>query len=180
MGGLVIRSALYYGLKNETLWSELATKICYLGSPHHGSTLEQAGNYLDVILEKTPFASPFAKLGKIRSAGVTDLRYGSIVDEDWEDVDRFKLQGDMRKNIPLPIGIKHNAIAGSIGKSARSVKAKLLGDNMVGINSALGKHAESDKNLNFNKRNTWVAYECTHMDLLSSAAVYIKLKSWLS
>lgn len=102
MGGLVSRSAIHYGQQQQKLWTKHLKKIIFLGTPHHGAPLEQAGNFLDVILEAIPYAKPFARLGKIRSAGVTDLRYGNLLDEDWQNNDRFKMQGDQRKNISLP------------------------------------------------------------------------------
>ncbi len=51
-------------------------KLVFLGTPHHGAPLERVGNWVDVILGKTPYAAAFGRLGKMRSAGVTDLRYG--------------------------------------------------------------------------------------------------------
>lgn len=87
MGGLVTRSAIYYGEKQY--WQKHLKKVVFLGTPHHGSSIERIGNYLDLILKTIPYARPFAKLAKIRSAGVTDLRYGNIVDEDWLNKDRF-------------------------------------------------------------------------------------------
>ncbi len=48
----------------------------------HGAPLERIGNCVDVILGKTPYAAALARLGQIRSAGVADLRYGNLMDED--------------------------------------------------------------------------------------------------
>lgn len=179
MGGLVARSAIYYGQQEQSKWTKQLKKIIFLGTPHHGAPLEKLGNYLDTILAAIPYARPFAKLGKIRSAGVTDLRYGNIVDEDWKDNDRFELQPDQRVNISLPKDIDCYSIAGTIGKDANSLSARLLGDNLVGLKSALGEHKDPHKKLNFKKKNLWIAYENTHSDLLSDPKVYNKLKRWI-
>jgi pimeloyl-ACP methyl ester carboxylesterase len=179
MGGLVSRSALHYGQQQGKTWPKHLKKIVFLGTPHHGAPLEQAGNYLDVVLEAIPYSKPFARLGKIRSAGVTDLRYGNLLDEDWQDNDRFKMQGDLRKNISLPEEVECFSIAGSIGKETDSVSSQMAGDKMVGIKSALGQHKSPAKNLKFKKENTWIAYESAHIDLLSKPQIYARIKSWL-
>jgi hypothetical protein len=179
MGGLVTRSALHYGQSGESSWIKKMSKVIFLGTPHHGAPLEKAGNIVDVILEATPYAKPFAKLGKIRSAGVTDLRYGYIIDEDWQNKDRFKLLEDNSSNISLPKIISFYSIAAVVGKKTTSVSSALLGDKMVTVKSALGKHSKRSKNLNFKKENTWIAYETSHIELLGSAEIYKKIKSWL-
>ncbi|RMA64806.1 PGAP1-like alpha/beta domain-containing protein [Ulvibacter antarcticus] len=179
MGGLVSRSALHYGEEQQKTWTKHLKKIIFLGTPHHGASLEQAGNYVDVVLEAVPYAKPFARLGKIRSAGVTDLRYGSLVDEDWKDIDRFKMGGDQRQSSSLPKKIDCYAIAGVVGKDIKSGSTQLLGDNMVGLKSALGQHSDPAKNLNFKKKNTWIAFENNHMDLLSNKEIYSKIKTWM-
>tara|TARA_R110001632_G_scaffold82057_3_gene182297 strand:- start:436 stop:1641 length:1206 start_codon:yes stop_codon:yes gene_type:complete len=179
MGGLIARSALFYAEQHKKQWHKHLKKIIFLGTPHHGSSLEQAGNYLDAVLEAVPYAKPFARLGKIRSAGVTDLRFGNIVDEDWQYYDRFEVQGDKRKNVPLPKKIECYSIAAVIGKAITSSSSQIMGDNMVGVKSALGQHSKPSKNLKFKKENTWVAYESNHLDLLNKPEIYAKIKQWV-
>ena len=178
MGGLVTRSALHYGLQEKKNWTKHLKKIVFLGTPHHGAPLERTGNYLDLILESIPYVKPFARLGKIRSAGVTDLRYGNLIDEDWQDKDRFELQGDQRQFIPLPKRITFYNIAAAVGKPSDSISSQMIGDGLVDIKSALGQHKDPSKNLNFKDENTWIAYETTHLDLLDSPKVYAKIKTW--
>ncbi|QRM90530.1 alpha/beta hydrolase [Lacinutrix sp. WUR7] len=179
MGGLVSRSAIYYAEQHEKSWTKHLKKVVFLGTPHHGAPLEKAGNYLDVVLEAVPYAKPFARLGKIRSAGVTDLRYGNLLDTDWQNSDRFKMQGDKSQHIPLPKKVSCYSIAGVTSKETKSNIKHFLGDNMVGIKSALGQHENPDKNLNFKKKNTWIAYENKHLDLLNTPEVYAKIKTWM-
>jgi len=180
MGGLVTRSALYYGQQQKKLWVKDLKKIVFLGTPHHGAPLEQAGNYLDTILESIPYSKPFARLGKIRSAGITDLRYGNLIDEDWQEQDRFELLEDKRLPIPLPKKIECYSIAAIHGKESNTVSSKLIGDGLVNVQSALGQHKDASRKLHFKKKNTLVVYEASHLDLLNNTEVYTKLKMWLS
>ena len=179
MGGLLVRSALHYGQQNQNTWTDHLAGIVFLGTPHHGAPMERIGNYLDLILASIPYTKPFARLAKIRSAGVTDLRYGNIIDEDWQEQDRFEIKGDQRQHIPLPTGIECYSIAATKGKERETVSSRMQGDGLVGVKSALGQHKNPDKNLHFKEANTWIAYENSHLDLLSNPAINAKIKSWL-
>ena len=179
MGGLVTRSAIHYGAEQERKWTGHLKKVVFLGTPHHGALLEKTGNYLDVILESIPYAKPFARLGKIRSAGITDLRYGNIIDEDWRGIERFEINGDQRQMIPLPKQVACYSIAAVMGKETESLSPQLVGDGLVDIKSALGKHENPTKDLNFDEKNTWIATENSHLDLLSKPEIYSKIKDWL-
>ena len=180
MGGLVARSALHYGQQQQNSWTKNLKKMIFLGTPHHGASLEKAGNYVEVILKAIPYAKPFARLAKIRGAGVTDLRYGNLLDKDWQDMDQHSIQGDRRQHVPLPEQIACYTIAAVAGKETASKTKKMLGDNLVSIKSALGKHKNPTKNLDFKKKHSFIAYENTHLDLLSDAKVYNKIKTWMA
>ncbi|MFK7799590.1 MAG: hypothetical protein AB8E82_19210 [Aureispira sp.] len=150
-----------------------------MGTPHHGAPLERIGNYLDTILETAPYTKPFARLGKIRSAGITDLRYGNLIEEDWPSNDGFEPTGDQRQAIPLPKQIACYSIAAAIRTATAPISPRIIGDSLVPIKSALGQHENPAKNLAFKEGNTWVAYEHNHFDLLNTPKVYAKIKTWL-
>jgi pimeloyl-ACP methyl ester carboxylesterase len=179
MGGLVTRSALYYGEQDQKNWTKHLKKIVFLGTPHHGSYVERTGSYLDLILESIPYAKPFARLGKIRSAGVTDLRYGNLIDEDWKNDNRFEIKNDKRRDIQLSKQIEFYSIAAVIGDETASLSTQILGDTLVDVKSALGQHKNPDKNLNFEKENIWISYNSNHLDLINNPKILNKLKVWL-
>jgi pimeloyl-ACP methyl ester carboxylesterase len=179
MGGLVTRSAFHYGKESNKTWTQYLHKIVFLGTPHHGAPLERIGNYVDRLLEAIPYVQPLARLGKMRSAGITDLRFGNLLETDWQDRDRFQKSADERTAVPLPENVSCYAIAASIAPPESNLKSRLLGDGMVRTPSALGQHQQPDKNLNFPSENTLTVYETSHMDLLSSAVVYEQMKAWL-
>ncbi len=141
MGGLVARSACHYGALARHEWRRRLDKLVFLGTPHHGAPLERGGNWVDILLGVSPYSAPLARLGKIRSAGITDLRFGNLVDEDWNKRDRFARSGDRRVTVPLPEGVACFAIAATTGKKAGDLSGRLLGDGIVPLASALGRHA---------------------------------------
>ncbi|MFT5880861.1 MAG: hypothetical protein ACI86X_002000 [Moritella sp.] len=179
MGGLVSRSAFHYGEKAGHSWLPQVNKIVFLGTPHHGSPLEKGGNLLDVLLDTSPYSAPFARLGQIRSAGITDLRYGNILDEDWLGKDRFRYAGDPRSSLQLPQGVNCYTVAAVKAKDANTVGDDLIGDGFVALNSALGRHEDDLLHLSFPEQHQWIGRDMNHMDLLYHPAVYDKIKQWL-
>ncbi|HEY8975174.1 MAG TPA: alpha/beta hydrolase [Burkholderiaceae bacterium] len=174
MGGLVARGALHYGRAAGQHWVDRLDDLACLGTPHHGAPLERAGQGLHMLLDATPYAGPFGRLAKLRSAGITDLRHGNVVDEDWLDADRFDSATDRRRPVPLPAGPRCFALAGTL-----SGAAKALGDGLVPVASALGKHRLARRTLKFAPSHQRVFDDTNHMQLLSSPAVFEQLRDWL-
>jgi len=180
MGGLVARSACRYGALARHQWRRRLDKLVCLGTPHHGAPLERGGNWVDILLGVSPYSAPLARLGKIRSAGITDLRFGNLVDEDWNTRDRFARSGDRRVAVPLPEGVACFAIAATTTKKTGGVSGRVLGDGIVPLASALGRHANPRLALGFDESRQWVAHGTNHLDLLSRSEVYAQIKQWLA
>jgi len=179
MGGLVSRSACYYGASKGHNWLRHLRKLIFLGTPHHGAPMERGGQWLHLVLDKSRYTAAFAHLGRIRSAGITDLRYGNLLDGDWQDRDRFKHVGDTRQAIPLPEGVQCFAIAASTGSRASGLRDRLLGDGLVPVGSALGQHEEPHRALSIPESGQWIGRAMNHFDLLSRQDVYKQITLWL-
>lgn len=180
MGGLVARSACHYGREAGHGWLRHLRKLVCLGTPHHGSPLERAGNWVDAALGASRYSAPLARLGMIRSAGVTDLRYGNLLDEDWHGRDRFARDGDRRRPVPLPQGVACYAVAATSAGGRSRVAAMLPSDGLVTLDSALGRHPRRDLALDFPADHCWIASGMGHFDLLSRPEVYARLRDWLA
>ena len=81
--------------------------------------------------------------------------------------------------VPLPSGTRCYAVAASLGPSAGGLKARLLGDGLVPVASALGQHRDVDRRLDFAGDRQAVVRETGHLELLASAAVCDQLGRWL-
>jgi len=180
MGGLVARSAFHYAVAAGHDWPRRLRKLAFLGTPHHGAPLERGGNWVTVILDATPYAAPFARLGKISSAGITDLRYGNVLDEHWRGRDRFAHAPDTRRTVPLPKGVRSFAIAATTGKKRGDLRDWLLGDGLVPVSSALGRHDESHRSLGFPQSRQWIGYGMSHLDLLARPEVSDRIVRWFA
>lgn len=176
MGGLVARSACHVAPEHGHAWHEQLRALITLGSPHHGAPLERGGNWIDRLLDLSPYSAPLGALGRIRSAGVTDLRFGNVLDEHWHQRDRFAHGRDTRSPCPLPEGVRCYAVAGTL---STEMSPRLRSDGLVPVDSALGIHASPELCLAFPEARRSIALGTGHLDLLGAPAVYATLRGWL-
>jgi pimeloyl-ACP methyl ester carboxylesterase len=167
MGGLVARSACLTGGELSHDWLGQLRKLVFLGTPHQGVPLERGGHDLDYLLELSPYSAPFTRLGKARSAGIQDLRHGTITPGGY----RF---------VPLPKGVDCYAIAATVGARRSLLADRLIGDGLVPLDSALGRHADRGRSLRFPQTHQWVGYEMGHLELLQRPEVYAQLRAWFA
>ena len=99
-----------------------------------------------MLLEVSRYSAPLARLGRIRSAGVTDLRFGYILDEHRDPRGRFAMGGDIRRELKLPDGVRYYAIAGT---RTPHPGGRLASDGLVPVDSPLGYHRNGKLTLAF-------------------------------
>ncbi|MBL39549.1 MAG: permease [Xanthomonadales bacterium] len=180
MGGLVARSAAHQGLEAGQAWPATLKKIVFLGTPHHGSPVERAGHGIDRVLGVTRYSAPFNRLGKIRSAGITDLRHGNIIETDWATHGRFDHAHDTRSPARLPAHVECFAVAATLDEAPDSARARHFGDGLVPVPSALGQHRDPAFELPIKIHNRFVATETGHLDLLRCPDVARQVHAWLA
>jgi pimeloyl-ACP methyl ester carboxylesterase len=179
MGGLLIRSALHYAQQETMCWPKHLRNIVFLGTPHLGAPLERAGNWVDLILASTPYTAPFTRLSRLRSAGITDLRFGYLLDEDWDALEQNQRDPNQHRLVPLPKGVACYAVAATTASRRNALADRLIGDGLVPLRSALGQHDEAQRSLTFAQESQWIAYRTNHMQLLSSPEVTQQIMHWL-
>jgi pimeloyl-ACP methyl ester carboxylesterase len=167
MGGLVARSACVIAAEQGHAWPKSLTRMVFLGTPHCGAPLERAGHGLDFLLDVTPYSAPFTRLGKARSAGIKDLRHGTITSASH----RF---------VPLPPGVACYAMAATVASKRSLLADRLVGDGLVPLHSALGRRRDPAHSLRFPQDRQWVGYEMGHLELLRRPEVYAQLRAWLA
>ena len=176
MGGLVARSAVAQASARGDAWPRRLRQLVFLGTPHHGAPLERGGHWIDTVLAASPYTAAFARLGQVRSAGITDLRHGCLLDADGAGRDRFAHGRDTRVPVPLPDGVACYAIAGTL---ASPMGRHLMGDGLVPLDSALGRHRQARRRLAFEPGHTRVVEGVGHLSLLDDAEVAMQLRRWL-
>jgi hypothetical protein len=183
MGGLVARAACHSATSTGLRWPQQLKHLVCLGTPHHGAPLEKLGNWVDTALSGNPVTRPFAAIGQLRSAGITDLRYGHVLPGDWQDADRFAAGPDGRQPVPLPQGVACFSVAAVLGAVPAGGAAGLdaaLGDGLVPLASALGQHADPTRSLAFPPDRQWIASDTGHIALMHSPQVAAQVLRWLA
>ena len=179
MGGLVTRSAMHVAAQREMDWLGKVDRAVYICTPHHGAALERGGFLLQKSITFSPYTRPLAALGRIRSDGITDLRHGNILDEDWQGHDAHADNGDHRRLAPLAAGIEHYAIAATLSQQQGETIGQLVGDGLVHPKSATGRHADPDLDLAFENSRVRTLYGQSHLGMLGDPRVSACLRGWL-
>jgi hypothetical protein len=116
----------------------------------------------------------------VRSAGITDLRHGNVLDVDWQGRDRFEPGEDPRLPLPLPHVTICYAAAATLGQRLDDLRDRLLGDGLVPLASALGRHPDHERTLSIPESRQWIGYGMSHWDLLDQPDVYAQVRTWLA
>jgi pimeloyl-ACP methyl ester carboxylesterase len=174
MGGLVARAACACGGD----WTSKVRHTVSLGTPHLGAPLESAVHYTSAVLGVAPETRPFAGFLRRRSAGIRDLRSGSLVDEDWRDRDPEALRAAACAEVPLLEGAAHHFVAATITRDASHPLGRLVGDWLVLHPSACG--TGKSRVIGFRGEDGVHLGGTHHLALLNHPAVYEQLCEWLA
>jgi hypothetical protein len=130
---------------------------------------------VDVLLGVSRYSAPLARLGMIRSAGVTDMRFGDVLDEHRDPRGRFARGRDLRRALRLPAGVRCYAIAAT--RSPGPGPGRLASDGLVPVDSALGRHRDAELTLAFDE--TWIGYGMGHVEVLDRPELDAVFRAWL-
>jgi len=181
MGGLVARSALHQahgGTAEAHRWTTLVRDTVTLGSPHLGAPLERGVHRLTERLARLPETRPLARLLTLRSAGIKDLRHGTLVEQDWSGRDLDALAPGPHTHVPLHDGARHFVVLATLSRDPASRLADLLGDLLVPPRSATGDTGDHDR-LAFPPDHVHRLGGLHHFDLLDHPAIYERIRRWL-
>lgn len=178
MGGLVARSACHYSERQEHVWTEHLRHVFCLGTPHLGAPLERAAHAASWTLGRLPESRPFADLFfNGRSAGIKDLRYGSLVEEDWRDTDPDEFLRQRCREVPFLPTATYYFIGATLTRRHDGLGG-LIGDLLVHYPSASG--TGRDRRIPFEVENGRHLGGLHHMNLLNHPDVYTQIREWIA
>jgi hypothetical protein len=116
-------------------------RVFLLGAPLSGAPLEKLLHLADYTLCTiwNPVTRLVGRALRRRSAGIKDLRFGALVEEDWSGHDPDALRWPHRTPVPLIAGADHYLIVGTLTGRSDHPAAQLLGDPIVTWFSATGR-----------------------------------------
>ena len=173
MGGLVVRSACASGREAGHGWIDLVRDVVTLGSPHHGTPLEKLANVASWGLNIARETRPLADFLNRRSAGIKDLRFGAIVDEDWNHLDPDALLRNGVGDHTLPAEIDHHFVGAVITSNPSHPVGFVMGDLLVRVPSSTAEPR-------LDPTSTVVVGGLRHTDLPSEPAVIEQIMRWLN
>ena len=178
MGGLVARSACHQAAERGDDWVGRVRHVVSLGSPHMGAPLAQGVHWASAALHAVPETRPLASFLRRRSAGIRDLRQGSLVDADWRDCDPDALRAEACQEVPLLEGATHCFVAATVLPNTRHPVSRLVGDFLVLEDSASGR--SRTRRIPFEAEHGLVIGGTHHIALLNHPEVYDRLRVWLA
>jgi pimeloyl-ACP methyl ester carboxylesterase len=178
MGGLVARSACHHGHVDDVDWVKHTRHVFGLGTPHLGAPMERGVNAVAWSLRQVPETRGLARVLNARSVGIKDLRFGSLLEDDWtgQDIDGF-LTGRAAE-VPFLRHVAYYFIGATVTRDRHHPLGWLVGDLLVQFSSASG-HSRR-RRLPFDIDNGHHIGGLNHFDLLSHPDVHAQLELWLS
>ncbi len=177
MGGLVSRSACHYGERHGQDWVEQVRHVFCLGTPHLGAPLERGANAAGWALGRVRETQPFADLVNGRSAGIKDLRYGSLVEEDWLGHDPDEFLTDRCGEVPFLASANYYFVGATVTRDPEHPLGRIVGDVLVQFSSASGRGGRRQVPFELDKGHHLGGVH--HIGLLNHPAVYEQICAWL-
>jgi pimeloyl-ACP methyl ester carboxylesterase len=186
MGGLVIRSACHAARRQRPhgrwlpigrRWTAKVRRVVLIGVPNTGAGLEAVVNAASAALWALPL--PTTRLVGLgldrRSAGIKDLRFGAIVDDDWLERDPGARQRVFDHRPERLRRAVHLVIVGTVTADPEHPVARLLGDALVTSMSASGRSSDGEL---FARSTVRTFPGITHNALARHPDVYRAIAEW--
>lgn len=189
MGGLVIRSACHYARAYMPLgrhlpigrpWTSKVRRVVLVGVPNTGAPLEVFVNLTSAALWSLPVpATRLVGLGlDHRSAGIKDLRFGAIIDDDWQEKDPAARERTQPHRVRRLRRASYLVIAGSVTADPEHPLARIIGDALVTSSSAAGLVEDARGSELFPGATVRLFPGVTHVALANRPEVYAAINAW--
>ena len=188
MGGLVVRSACHYGRVLRVSgafppwrrWTSKVRRIVLLGTPNTGASLEVVANLASKGLWAVPM--PVTRIVGLgldrRSAGIKDLRWGFVVDEDWQERDPDSGTRPQLHPVHSPSRARCLIVVGSLTADADHPVSRVLGDALVRASSATGAIAGDNAAELLRGATVRLLPGVSHIALANRPEVYTSILDW--
>ncbi|MGO8861956.1 MAG: esterase/lipase family protein [Acidimicrobiales bacterium] len=189
MGGLVVRSACHYAsatrpwrgfARFRRSWTSKTRRVVLIGVPNTGAPLEVFVSLTSAALWSLPIpATRLVGLGlDARSAGIKDLRFGAITDEEWLEHDADARERPVAHGVTVLRRASYLIIVGSLTADPAHPLARVLGDALVTASSASGILSQTTGEEFFPGSTVRLFPKATHMALTHRPEIYDEIDRW--
>jgi len=189
MGGLVIRSACHYAAATRPWreyvslrrsWTSRVRRVVLIGVPNTGAPLEVLANLTSAALWSLPIpATRLVGLGlDARSAGIRDLRFGAITDEDWVEKDPDARERPVPHRVATLRRARYLVIAGGVAADPAHPLTQIFGDAFVTTSSAAGSLGQTAGDVLFPGSTVRLFPRTNHIALAHRPEVYAEIDRW--
>jgi pimeloyl-ACP methyl ester carboxylesterase len=175
MGGLIARSSLYSARSADHDWINYVNHLVALATPHFGSPIEKGAHVASQLLTTTAVTRSLGVFINGRSAGIKDMRHGSIHPTDHSEHPESSEGGRVVVAPPIK-GIRQHHAVGVVTDSNSHPLGILFGDLVVRVNSATGVSSTG----RVASANVRVFGGLDHLGLLHDASVHNQIREWLT
>jgi hypothetical protein len=176
MGGLVVRSSLHAGQADRHRWPLAVRHLVTVGAPHLGAPLEKGVNVAARGLRVAPESRPIGEFLDHRSAGIKDLRFGAVREQDWQGIDPAALFDAITGDVPLPEQVEQHFVAGVVTEKSAHPVGVLVGDLVVRTGSGTGR----GRRRTIDATHVQVMGRRRHSDLAGDPTVHQQVRDWLA
>ena len=161
LGGLVAMQACHDADRRGLAWVRALRHVVCLASPHHGAPLAKGVHLAAEALARVPETRAFARILDLRSAGVRDLRHGSV------------------EEIPFVAGRDYYAVSATVTRDPAHPFGRIVGDLLVRHESASGRGPRG-RRVPFEVGHGHHAGGLNHFHVVNDPEVYGRLRAWLA
>ncbi|MDX1902842.1 MAG: hypothetical protein SFU27_01690 [Thermonemataceae bacterium] len=175
MGGLITHSACHYANQWQYHWQRKLQTVFLIATPHKGSFLEQFANLTTNVLSRVPnwHTRLVGRIINLRSAGIKDLRFAYLKDEDWHNKETDTLLENGQTQIEKLTEVDYYIISGRLSKKEAHWLTQLFGDILVHPESA-----REHRHIKFSPQNCYEFPQTNHFKIQIKIEVYEKMKEW--
>jgi hypothetical protein len=154
--------------------------VVLIGVPNTGAPLEVFVSLTSAALWSLPIpATHLVGLGlDARSAGIKDLRFGAITDEDWLDQDLDARDRPVANHVAMLKRAAYLIIAGGLTADPAHPLARVFGDALVTASSASGILSQMTGEGLFPGSTVRQLPRVTHVALAHRPQVYDEIDRW--
>ena len=147
-----------------------------LATPHLGSFFEKFANVTTTILENVPNWQTrlVGKAINLRSAGIKDLRYGYLTENDWKDKNPDQFLSNNKIHTQKLPGVSYYAISGRLTQEKKHWVNHLFGDILVRTESVTAR-SDNPAEFNFSPENHHEFAQTNHFKLTTLTEVFEKI-----